>query len=413
MTMTDEPQHENPPWDEHEEPPADDDGARDLTDEELDEFEEELQAIVRSGGTRAATPSPAAEMGDRNGRLVPGGSFILDAPPGVPARWGRGDDVLWAQGESLIITGPPGVGKTTLLAQAVFASIGIGSDAVLDLPVAPVARVLYLAMDRPAQIQRAFRRMVTEADRGLLDEHLVVWKGPPERDLARNPTALLELVQHAAADIVILDSLKDATVGLTDDDIGAGINSAMQHVLADGRDVGVIHHQRKSNQGSKPTSLEDLYGSIFIAAGAGSVVLLWGAAGDPLVELTHLKQPAAAVGPLTVEHNHAHGTSTVFRAAADPLEMLRHAAGGLTITEIARVVHSVTNPTDTQKKNVQRKLEKLMNAALVHHEPQKRGGSGGSQPGRYFAAITADRATDTARTDTAADSSGQEAPELF
>jgi hypothetical protein len=34
-----------------------------------------------------------------------------------------------------------------------------------------------------------------------------------------------------------------------------------------------------------------------ITAGAGSVVLLWGAAGDPIVEWRHLKQPAAEVGP--------------------------------------------------------------------------------------------------------------------
>ena len=57
-------------------------------------------------------------------------------------------------------------------------------------------------------------------------------------------------------------------------------------------EVVVSHHQRKATgYNKKPTTLADVYGSTWLTAGAGSVVLLWGEAGDPIVELTHLGSP--------------------------------------------------------------------------------------------------------------------------
>jgi replicative DNA helicase len=99
--------------------------------------------------------------------LVPGDSFILDAPDHVPSVWGRGEHVLWAEGESLILAGSPGVGKTTVGGQLVRGRL-IGCD-VLGLPVMPSsARVLYLAMDRPRQIARALRRTLGDLPREVL-----------------------------------------------------------------------------------------------------------------------------------------------------------------------------------------------------------------------------------------------------
>ncbi len=61
----------------------------------------------------------------------------------------------WVEGEALLIVGPSGVGKTTLTGQLVRARMGLGDGLVLGMPVSPGRRVLYLAMDRPAQIARA------------------------------------------------------------------------------------------------------------------------------------------------------------------------------------------------------------------------------------------------------------------
>ena len=97
--------------------------------------------------------------------FVGGGAFILDAPDRVPALWGEGDRVLWAEGEALMVCGGPGVGKTTITGQLVRALLA-GGD-VLGLPVARRRRVLYLAMDRPRQIARSLRRQFGPEDSQL------------------------------------------------------------------------------------------------------------------------------------------------------------------------------------------------------------------------------------------------------
>jgi hypothetical protein len=47
-------------------------------------------------------------------QLVDGARFILDQPSTIPAVWGEGAQVLWAEGEALMIAGGQGLGKTTL-----------------------------------------------------------------------------------------------------------------------------------------------------------------------------------------------------------------------------------------------------------------------------------------------------------
>jgi len=66
--------------------------------------------------------------------FIDGASFILDIPDTIPALWGSGQRVLWPKGESLMICGMPGLGKTTLagmLASAQLGGIGDVEDYVL------------------------------------------------------------------------------------------------------------------------------------------------------------------------------------------------------------------------------------------------------------------------------------------
>ena len=120
-------------------------------------------------------------------RSIPGGQFILDSPAEVPALWGKGDEVLQSAGESLLIVGPDGVGKTTLASRYALARCGLSSE-LLGYPVAPAqGRVGYFALDRPQQIARSFGRMVPKTNRSLLDERLTVWSGPLPVDVLRTP----------------------------------------------------------------------------------------------------------------------------------------------------------------------------------------------------------------------------------
>lgn len=233
-------------------------------------------------------------------RFVDGGSFIHSITDVTPAVWGAGEEVLWAEGEGLIVAGPQGVGKSTLAGNLVAAMI-TGGD-VLGYPVKCVDRILYLAMDRPKQIARALRRQLGEVPEDELAQRLIVWQGPPPEDLAAHPERLLAMAEKAKADVVIVDSLKDAALGLSSDEVGAGWNRARQTVLAAGVDVLELHHDRKTSDVTAP-AIEKLYGSVWITSGAGSVIHLGGEPGDPIVRLSHLKQPSAEVGPFQFNHD--------------------------------------------------------------------------------------------------------------
>ena len=100
------------------------------------------------------------------------------------------------------------------------------------------------------QIRRAMRRLFGEEHRQLLDERLVVHEGPLKLDLGRVPEQLIETVQDAGAGSVFIDSLKDAAVKLTDDEVGGNLNRAVQFAVRDGIEVVGLHHQRKGQGGS-------------------------------------------------------------------------------------------------------------------------------------------------------------------
>lgn len=323
-------------------------------------------------------------------RLRSGGNFLLDGPTTPPALWGRGGQVLWANDESLILCGPAGVGKTTLAGQLLMGRLGLRSE-VLGYPVeAGAGKVLLLACDRPAQIRRALARLVTEADREVLDDRLVVWPGPPPKDLAAMPELLVHMARQAGADTVVLDSLKDVAIGLADDAVGAGLNRAMQACVADSVQVFGLHHQRKGVGGAKPKTLEDLYGSTWIAAGAGSVLLLWGQAGDPVVELVHLKQPAEEVGPLKVEHDHIAGVSTVTRGF-DALRYLTLRSGGATTIDVARAMFEKSDPTEAQRAKAKRQLDRLAREGLARGTGRGHAGGAGGTPATVYVAVDSGR----------------------
>ena len=349
---------------------------------------------VRSGGDVdkllrevEALNQASARPGEAASRLLTAGSWILDAPPGVPAVWGEGERVLWASGEPFLLCGPAGIGKTSVLQQVVLARLGVRPPSLLGLPVAPLEgddRILYLACDRPAQIRRSFARAIGEEHRDLLDRRLVVWKGPPPSDFAKHPEILTELADSAGAGTTIVDSLKDVAVGLSDDDVGAGINISFQRAVAEGIDVAGLHHQRKGQNGAKPKTLEDVYGSTWITAGAGSVALLWGNPGDLAVEFTHLKQPAMPIGPLMLLHDHANMVTTVEEGPADPLHVLRSRPHGLTTVDLARVVGKGAEPDRNALQRARRDLERLVECGQARRVNGQAGGAGGTSAASYF-----------------------------
>jgi replicative DNA helicase len=347
----------------------------------VEELEDQVTAFVQERGSSHAAGTS---------RFVPGGSFILDRPDTVPAVWGEDDNILWAEGEALIIAGPPGVGKTTVGQQVLLAAIGIRPHA-LGMAVRPAKRVLYLASDRPQQAARSMARMVTTEHRDLLNQHLTFWPGPPPKDFIKDPGVLLRLCKQADADIVCLDSLKDMAGELASEEGGQAINSAIQRTLVEGIEVLALHHHRKQgggkDGGKEPTSLDELYGSTWITAGAGSVVSLWGSAGDPIVSLKHLKQPAGECGPWRLKHDHPRGVTEVWHEV-DVVDILAHANGALTAHQLACQIYSPDKgkPSASEVEKARRRLDQLVEKGLAHKISN--GGGRGNSAG-YVAAFTA------------------------
>lgn len=318
-------------------------------------------------------------------RAIEGGTFILDIPEGIPAVWGEGERVLWPQGESFILCGPSGVGKTTIAQQVVLGLLGIRED-VLGFPIAPCAgRVLYLAMDRPAQVARSFRRMVTEEHRDALNSKLVVWKGPPPLSVTKEPEKLATMCAYYDATAIVVDSLKDLASNLDQDEPGSKVNTALQHCLAAGFEVMCLHHQRKQQAGGgKPTTLADVYGSTWLTAGAGSVVLIWGEPGDPVVEALHLKQPADDVGPFKILHDHHAGHSTI-EFEFDLMAFVQKRPQGVTVNDVAQARFARPDPTRSQVEKARRQLDNGARRGTLHRVDGQHAGSAAETPATYYA----------------------------
>ena len=315
-------------------------------------------------------------------QVIPGGA-LLDLDPAVDALWGAGDKVLWARGEPLMIAAPQGQGKTTVMDQLILKRIGVLPGDFLGLPVKRTeGKVLLVAADRPRQIIRSLRRMISPEDRDDLDARLVIWQGPPPFNLSTRPDDLLPWIEGFSVSEVYIDALSSVATGLASDDEGGNLNRAFQEVIASGIDLVINHHTRKAQEGNrKPKSLDDVYGSTFLTSGCGSVVFLWStASGSTEVELIHLKQPADIVGPLTLLHDHRAGVTTIFESMA-PL----HIAGvdrEVAAKDVACELFKTEHPTAAQVEKARRRLEQMV-AEGTAVKQGIRGSRGGHQEQGY------------------------------
>jgi hypothetical protein len=240
------------------------------------------------------------------------------------------------------------------------------------MPVQESERVLYLMMDRPQQIARRLLQQFTSDELGKLDERMQLGVGPPPKDLAKYPDLLLEMCAAAGADTVVVDSLKDAAIGLTEDEVGAGWNRARQLATAAGVQVLELHHLvKRGANGKDPETLADVYGSAWLTAGIGSCLVLLGDAGSPIVKARHIKPVAEAFGPAELQHDHARGITTVHHRV-DLVELL-----AITSVQTPRTAACQLFDTDKPKpaelERARRRLEQLVEAGRAMKRAGGRG----------------------------------------
>jgi replicative DNA helicase len=304
-------------------------------------------------------------------RFADGASFFLDAPERIEAIWGdpESGEVLWPQGEPLILAGPDGAGKGSLAQQLALRRAGVHHGPLLGYPVeVGPGRVLYVAADRPRQIARSGRRMVGEADREALALALLVWQGPLPFDIGRDPDRLTPFLQQHEIDTLILDSLGLVAADMASDEAGSRVAQALSAVSAAGIEVCCLYHPRKREQGpERVRTLDDLYGSRWITAASGSVFYLDAKPGDLIVKARHLKPPANEIGPLTLRHDHDAGRTEVYEAP----DLLDLAGTWITVKDAARALYEVSDPNPNEIEKARRRLDKLADGGRLHRRTEQ------------------------------------------
>lgn len=345
------------------------------------------ELVAQAKADAGVSPNGSLPPGSSD-RLYDGIAFAEMVEATGPSVWGTGEQVLWSPGEPLMLYGPQGVGKTTTAQRLTLGRAGI-DDVLLGLAVAPDTRpILYVAADRPKQAVRSWRRMIAllgEEQRALVRERVRFWKGPLPFDIGTEPDKLLEFALALRVGTFVGDSLKDLAMELVKDDVGARVNRAWQLLVQNEIEVLDLHHPRKTAAGqtSKPGGLDDVYGSGWLTAGHGSVVLLWGKPGDPILELSHLKQPLEEVGPFRVLVEHELGM--IERHEGGDLLAIVRASPGITAGQAACVLFSTSRPTDSQVEKTRRKLERHVDGKRVFRRAMGRDARGHPQPVTYFA----------------------------
>jgi AAA domain len=330
----------------------DDSWAEDRDDADLTPSEGEIQKVAKALLTRRAADRLVKEieaehlLTQSSAQVYNGVAFLEDVQTGDPV-WGSGKTVAWAKNQGFMVFGSDGTGKSTLLQQIVFARLGVRAADVLGFPVAQDddRSILYLALDRPAQIRESISRMVDLNDQDTYDtlkRRLVIIKGPVPFQCDDNPKAFVDWCLKLAGDdcgMVIIDSVKDMVSSCKEDVAGAGFNDTMQAFIAKGVEFGCAHHNRKENaQNTKPRNLADVYGSRWLTAGMGSVLNIWRNP-DASRDLTQLKTPyGSPFRPVEYADDFDSGTSQINGNWRDALvtSLFNAGAYGLTDSELVR-----------------------------------------------------------------------------
>lgn len=314
--------------------------------------------LLRREAQRVAKSIEAKELADLcEDRTFDGLAFLERRAVGEPI-WGKGKSALWPKNQGFMVFGDDGAGKSTLIQQVVLAAKGLRSPKVLDHAVAALDGVIvYIAADRPANIQDSFGRMVDTTDGPTarrFAESFRFWSGAVPFLADDDPNAFAQwCIDRAGGEhvgMVIIDSVKDVLSDPSSNLAGAQFNRMVQELIERGIEFGCCHHNRKSTgDNKKPKLLSDVFGSRFLTAGLGSVLNIWIPIADkPDRELSQLKTPyGAPISRIDYANDSDTGTQKTNVDLGQQVTALLYkaAADGLTDSELVFKLYGF-NPDD-------------------------------------------------------------------
>lgn len=211
----------------------------------------------------------------------------------------------------LILSGPPGVGKSSLSLRA--AQKMATGQPFLKWKIESPRKVLYVSMEMPREELGTFLNTMKfeDSEAELLAENFHIL--PLGRALKLGnllaKQALLKKLEEVQPDGVFFDSFGTTVADdLNGDKIIIEIFDFVRAYVNGkiGAFAWFIHHNRKAQVGNKkPNRLEDLYGSQFIGAQVTSAVVLWPGSHKNYLEVSCVKmRMAEEFHPFVIERNY-------------------------------------------------------------------------------------------------------------
>lgn len=230
----------------------------------------------------------------------------------------------------MVLAGEPGVGKSQLSMQFLMAMAMEQSD-YLSFPILAGRKGLFISLEMPTvELKSLFQTMLVDIsveDRKKLDENLYwIDRGENLNFRNQNVRALIEqIIADNHLELVVIDSFSKMGIRkMQDEEQILEMMGWFDHVRSKYNcSIWIIHHNRKSNSDRKADSMDDVYGSRFITAGATSVVVMSRAKGRNTIKLKFEKiRTAPEKMPLLIQrriHNLSFSTSGI-AALAETVE---------------------------------------------------------------------------------------------
>lgn len=232
----------------------------------------------RPGALTEVTPSPITGLSGKWGYWQDTATYLQDYAD-LPAIWGPEESPLWCPGQSLMIAGDSGLGKSTLAVDLAAGRLGM-VDEVLGYPVVDDGGVIvFLGLDRPSQLVGLLLRRFQGTDgwESVASNRLAVWEDLPVNLCEeRNIDWLAEQALAVGATTLVIDSVKDVVLS-TNDEMRVGVyNRVRQTLLRQGVNLIEVAHTRKPSMEGKGGrgGMADVLGSVNMTSGAGSVLTL-------------------------------------------------------------------------------------------------------------------------------------------
>jgi KaiC/GvpD/RAD55 family RecA-like ATPase len=197
---------------------------------------------------------------------------------------------------SMVIFGKPGVGKSTFSLRVAM-SLALGEEKFLNWKIVHRQRTLFVSLEMPHdELKSFFEDMkMTEDMQAELQEWFHIWPigHAFPFDKLEQQLELLKYIDQFKIELVIIDSLGLSMYGsINDDDDVKRLNSFLNEDVRKDRKCGYmfIHHPRKEGmETNRKKTLDDLFGSGYIAANAQTVVYLGQKSGSVKLHVEMLK----------------------------------------------------------------------------------------------------------------------------